>query len=780
MVGQRIARREDAKYLKGRGAYVDDLELPRMLHAAFVRSPHAHAEIGRIDTERALAVTGVHAVVTGADLRAACSGPLEIEVTLERPEVRTSRQPVLPVDKVRFIGEAAALVVADSRYIAEDAAELVDVDWRPLPPVLAAADALREGAPAIQDGIPDNNFAHIEYASGDVAAAFERAAHVFRKRFDAGRWSANPLETRGAVASYEPASGDYEVWSSCQSPHALRAFLAIIMGIREGQLRCHAPDVGGSFGVKGQIYPEEAALLIASQIVGRPVKWIEDRAEHLACTSHAKQMTVELEVAVAEDGRLIAFSGHYEGDAGAYAQFPPTPLIDVLQAAALLPNIYDLEAVRYSLDCAFTNKCPAGAARGVGWTSGQMVREALLDEIARTLEIDPGELRTRNCLPPNPTISKTGLAYDGGSYSESIERVLELCGYRALREQQQLLRATGRHPGIGISPFIEPCAYGTIHARALGLGGATYDTASLTVESDGSVIVRTGFHSHGQGHQTTFAQVAADALDVPMDCVHIIQAGDTDSATFGMGTFGSRGAVIGAELIARTAADVRIRLVACAAHLLGCASDEIELSEGVFSVRDDAARSMTLPELAGAFYYGGPETKPVGLEPLLSATRAYDPPESYANGAAVAAVEVDADTGLVEVKHMWFVEDCGVMLNPMIVEGQIAGGAAQGIGIALLEELVYDEGGQLSTGTLMDYLYTSATDVPDMTFDHLETRAPTASGVKGAGEGGAIAAAAAVIQAVADALSPYGARVTATPLTPDRVLALIDSVPRVT
>lgn len=495
----------------------------------------------------------------------------------------------------------------------------------------------------------------------------------------------------------------------------------------------------------------------------------------MAAASHAKQMTVDLEIAVDEQGRFLAFAAHFLGDAGAYAQGPATPLIDVLMAGAMLPSLYDPQAVRYTLDCALTNKCPAGAARGIGWSSIQMVRETLIDEIACALELDPAELRIRNCLSPAATKILTGLSFDGGSYAEAIRQVLELADYEELRRRQVALREQGRYLGIGVSPFVEAAMYGTIHARAAGLGGATYDTGSVTVEADGSVLVRTGFVSQGQGHQTTFAQVAADALAVPLESVRIIQ-GDTDATTFGLGTFGSRSAVIAAELIGLAAGDLRDKLSACAAHLLGCAASEIELADGLLSVRGDQKRAMSLRELAGAIYHGGPEARPHGLDPVMSSTRFYDPPETYSNGVALALVEVDVDTGLVSVQHLWFVEDCGVMLNPMIVEGQLAGGAAQGLGMALLEEVVYDGDGQLLSGTLMDYLYPSAAEVPDMTFAHIETPAPDiASGVKGAGEGSAIATPAAVLQAVADALAPFGARVTCSPLRPDRVLALLDS-----
>ncbi len=772
-IGRRLPRLEDRRLLLGRGRYVDDVALPGMLEAAFVRSPFAHAAIGSIDVSAALELPGVHAVVTGSDLRAACSGPLQLEATLHRPEVRTTRQQVLPTDRVRFMGEPIAIVVADSRYVAEDGAVLVDVDWQPLPVVVDELAALEPGAPVLHDDIPDNNFGHLEASSGDVDGAFARADHVFNKRFHVGRSMAGPLECRGVIASYDTLTGDAEVWSACQGPHGLRAFLALITGIPEGRLRVISPDVGGGFGVKGGIFPEEPALLIASKIVGRPIKWIEDRVEHLAASSHSKEMTMEVEAAIAADGRLLGLRGRYVGNAGAYAQMPPTPMVDVMLAATMLPSLYDVDAVSYVVDCSFTNKCPAGAARGVGWAPGQLAREVLIDEIARELDIDPAELRLRNCIGPEPHTTATGLSYDGGSYEESIRAALALIGYDELRREQQRLRAEGRYLGIGISPFVEAAVFSTAFAQAAGFGAATFDTANVTVESDGSVIVRTPFHSHGQGHYTSFAQLVADEIGVPVESVRLEQ-GDTNTAVFGLGTFASRSMVIATGSIARAAREVRAKLLAVAGHLLETAPEDLELRDGLVTVRGAPAQSMPIGAVAAAIYYGGPAARPPDLEPTLSVTRHYDPPETYSNGTVVAVVEVDVETGIVEVVRIAAIEDCGTVVNPLIVDGQVAGAIAQGIGLALLEELHYDEDGQLLSSTLMDYLYPSAADVPAMEIGHLETPSPlTERGVKGMGEGGTIAAPAAVVAAVADALTPFGVKIDRAPVSPDYLISLL-------
>ena len=774
-IGRRLPRLEDGRLLLGRGRYVDDITLPRMVEAAFVRSPFGHAEMGAIDTAAALAVPGVHAVITGRDLREACTGPLVLEATLHRPEVRTTRQQVLPTDRVRFAGEPVALIVADTRYIAEDAAALVDVEWQPLPAVVDENDALEAGAPVLHDDILDNNFGHLEFSKGDVDGAFARADHVFTKRFYSARSMAGPLECRGTIASYDTLTGEAEVWSACQGPYGLRAFLALVTGIPEGRLRVISPDVGGGFGVKGGIFPEEPALLVASKIVGRPIKWIEDRVEHLAASSHSKEMTIELEAAVSAEGRILALRGRYVTNAGAYAQLPPTPMVDALLAAAMLPSLYDVDDVSYIVDCSLTNKCPGAAARGVGWAPGQVARELLVDEIASALEIDPGELRLRNCIGPEPRTSATGLQYDGGSYAESIHKALAAVDYDELRRRQAQLRSEGRYLGIGISPYVEPAAFSTAFAQAAGFAAAAFDTANVTVESDGSVVVRTPFHSHGQGHHTSFAQVAADELGVSVESVRIEQ-GDTSKAVFGLGTFGSRSAVIASGSIAWAARDVRAKILAVAGHLLEAAPEDLELRDGFVTVRGAPATSMPIGAVAAAIYYGGPAVRPPDLEPTLTATRHYDPPETYSNGTIVAVVEVDAETGIVEIERVSVVEDCGTVVNPLIVDGQVTGAVAHGIGLALLEELHYDEEGQLLTSSLMDYLYPSATEVPSVEIGHLETPSPfTEHGVKGMGEGGTIAAPAAVVCAVADALSPFRVRIDRSPVGPDYILSLLEN-----
>ena len=773
-VGQRIPRLEDARLLRGRGKYVDDVQLPGMLHAAFLRSPFAHAKVTKVDAEVARALEGVVLVLAAEDV----TDIPAIATGLPREEVVANSRPVLPAEKVRFVGEAVACVVATSRYVAEDALQLIDVEYEPLPVITDAEQALASDAPLLHEGTESNNFAHIELESGDVERAFAEADRVFKKRFHHGRFHAAPLETRGLVADWDAGAQEMTVWISTQIPHLVRTLLCHAIGLTEKQLRVIAPDVGGGFGLKLHLWPEDYLVASASKRLGRPVKWIEDRAESLAASLHAKEMICELEIATTSDGTFLAMKGRYVGDAGAYAAYPFTPLVDPLCAAVMLPNLYKVDAVRVEVDAAFTNKCPSGAYRGVGWTSGQTARELLVDEIARELGIDPMELRLKNTIPAEPCVSATGCRYDGGSYAAAQRKAMELIDYAGFRERQRAAREQGRYLGIGCSPFLEPGGWSGDMAKRMGFPFDYMDSARVTVEPDGSVVVALGLHSHGQAHQTTMAQVVADKLGVPIESVKIVQ-GDTSQTAYGAGTFGSRGAVIGYGSISRAAAEVADKVKQIAGHALEVSPEDIELREGNAVVRGAPDKSMPMIMVGFTAYFGAfvGGKRPPGLDPVLTSTRSYDPPETYANGCGTAIVEVDIETGAVTVERVAFVDDCGVMLNPMVVDGQIIGAAAQGIGGALYEELPYDQDGNFLAGNLLDYLYPSSTEIPPIEVGHIETPSPvTEGGVKGCGEGGTIAAPAAVVNAVADALSPLGVTIDRTPLDPNRVLALIRGV----
>jgi len=537
-----------------------------------------------------------------------------------------------------------------------------------------------------------------------------------------------------------------------------------------------APDVGGGFGLKLHLWPEDYLVSAASKRLNRPVKWVEDRSEALAASLHAKEIICDLELATKADGTFVAMRGRYVGDAGAYAAYPFTPLVDALCAAVMLPNVYDVQAVRFEVDAAFTNKCPAGAYRGVGWTSGQTARELLVDEAARELGIDPMELRLQNTIPDGePYVSGTGCKYDGGSYGAAQRKAMELIDYAAFRGRQEEARAQGRHLGIGFSPFLEPGGWSGELAKRMGFPFDYMDSARVTIEPDGSVVVAMGLHSHGQAHQTTMAQVVADKLSVPIESVKIIQ-GDTAQTAYGAGTFGSRGAVIGYGSISRAAEEVAEKVKQIAGLALEAAPEDIELKDGNAIVRGAPEKAMPMMMVGFTAYFGAfvGGKRPPGIDPVLTSTRSYDPPETYANGCVAAVVDVDVETGAVIVEKVVIVDDCGTILNPMVVDGQLVGAAAQGVGGALYEELRYDEDGNFLAGNLLDYLYPSTLEIPPIEVGHLQTPSPvTDGGVKGCGEGGTIATPAAVVNAVADALSPLGVTIARTPLDPSHVLSLI-------
>ena len=766
-VGRSLPRVEDPELLRGDARYLDDVRMPGLLDVAFVRSPYAHARLLDIRTDAAEAHDGVALVMTGAGLGDAP----EIVTGSSRPEAATWHRPLLPRDRVRYVGEPVAAVVASSRYAAEDACELIEVDYEPLEAVVDPEAAIAAGAPLLHDGTDSNNFAHIELEHGDVGAAFARAAQVVSKRFHFGRTHAAPLEGRGGIADW---SGDLTFWSSTQMPFLVRSMLAGLYGLPETAVRVLVPAVGGGFGLKVHLYVEEAILPLLSRLAGAPVKWAEDRYEHLAASGHSKEVVCDLELALADDGTFLALRGHLVGDGGAHQGHPWTSLIDPLCAASMLPGIYSIPAVRYEVDAAATNKCPSTAYRGVGWTSSQTAREALIDDAARLLGVDPLELRLRNCLPDGePAVSATGCRYDGGSYAESIRRARDLVDYERFRERQRRLRDEGTYVGVGFSPFVEQGGWAAQIAADMGFPGSGYlDSASVTVEPDGSVTLTTGLQTNGQGHATVLAQLAADGLGVRPQDVRVVQ-GDTATTAYSTGSWGSRTAVIAGGSVLRATEDVRRKLLQIAAGELEASEDDLDLEDGTIAVRGSPNRTLTVREVAAVAYAG---RAPAGIDPTLTATRSYDPPATYSNACIACIVEADAETGRVTVERLVVVEDCGTILNPLLVDGQVAGAIAQGVGAVLYEGLPYDENGQFLAGSLGEFLYPTAPELPDVEVDHLVTPSPvTEGGIKGMGEGGLIGAPAAVVNAVADALSPFGVSIDRTPLRPCDILAAIDA-----
>ena len=772
-VGRAVPRLEDARLLTGGGEFIADLRFPGALHCAFVRSPVPHALVRSVETGAAAAVHGVAAVLTAGDLpHVALEDLLPIEGLARTP------QPALAGERVRFAGEAVALVLAASRYEAEDGAELVELDYEPLPHVIDAAAAAAPDAPLLHPALGTNVVYRGARTIGDVEGAFARAAHVVSAPFAGNRYLAAPMEGRGCAARYEPAAGRLTFWSSTQSPHLLRRRLALATGIPEGRIRVLTPDVGGGFGLKIPIHPEEVAVALAARRLGRTVVWIEDRRENLLAAPHAKDQALETELALDADGRFLALRARIAGDAGAYSFNNASALIEPYLAAVLMPGVYRLPALAYEVLAVVTNKAPVAPYRGVGWTQGHCARELLIERAARRLGIDAVDLRRRNLVRPEdfPFESCTGMVYDSGSFLESLERAVELAGYDELRRGQAEERRRGRYRGIGVSPYVEPTGWGTEGSRQASWVLVSHDAARVAVEPSGEVTIAVGTPSQGQGHATVLAQLAADALGVGLDAVAVV-ANDTAATPISIaGTRASRAAVVTGGAVLRAATDLRARVLRVAGHLLEADPEDLDVVEGGVALRDAPSRSVTLREIAEAAYFQ-PGVRAAVAEPDLTVSAFYDPRPTYSNGTIVAVVEVDVETGGVIVERLVAVEDCGTILNPLVVDGQVCGAVAQGVGGALLEHAVYDDEGQPLAVTFADYLLPTAAEVPEIVVDHCTSPSPyTLGGIKGMGESGLIATPAAVAAAVADALAPFGAEVERLPLAPERVLAMIPDV----
>ena len=759
-----MPRLEDPRLLAGRGCFLADLPFPDGLHAAFVRSPLPHADIAGIDADAARGVDGVVAVLTAADLP-----HVPLVDLLPIDGLRKTPQHALASGRARFAGEAVALVLARDRYEAEDGAELVEVEYSPLPHVVDAEAAAAPGAPLLFPELESNVVYRALRTSGDPDAAFGRAAHVATAVFHGNRYTAVPLEGRGCAASYEPSSGELTVWSSTQSPHLLRRRLAMATGIGEARIRVITPDVGGGFGQKIPLHPEELAVALAARVTGRTIVWIEDRRENLLAAPHAKEQRIESELALGPDGGFLALRTRIVGDAGAYSFNNASALIEPYLAAGLMPGVYRIRNLASEVLAVVTNKAPVAPYRGVGWTAGHCARELLIDQAARELDLDPVELRRRNLVRPDefPYESATGMVYDSGSFRESLDLACEAIGYDDFRAEQRAARATGRCVGIGVSPYVEPTGWGTEGSAQSSWVLVSHDAARVTLEPSGEVTVAIGTPSQGQGHRTTVAQIVADVLGAAVEDVSLV-ANDTAATPISIpGTRASRTAVVLGGAVLKAAVELRERLLAIAGVLLETDPADLEVVDGGVALRDAPSRVVSLRELAETAYFQ-PWIRDAVAEPDLSTSAFHDPRATYANGCIVAVVDVDRGTGRVTVRRVVAVEDCGTVLNPEIVEGQVRGAVAQGIGGALLERLVYDEDGQPRSSTLMDYLLPSATDVPSIDVLHCVSPSPlTPGGIKGMGESGLIATPAAVANAVADALAPFGAKVDRLPLTPE-------------
>ncbi len=761
-VGARVQRREDPRLLTGHGVYIDDVRLPGMLHAAFARSPLAHARITSVDVERARALPGVVAVWTGPELNGDTVGPLWDY---------SSKHFAFPVvyalvdGEVCFVGDPVAIVVAESRYLAEDAVELIDVEYEQLPAVVGREFALSTEL-RTHSGFETNlAWAKSSAPDPDLERAFARSAHVVTHTVHQHRHLNVPLEPRGIVADWERGEEQLTVHISSQNPHMDREYFARVLGLGEHRIRVTMRDVGGGFGQKIFRGREETAAVLASRRLGQPVKWIEDRQENLTAANHARDEQMTVKIGVDEQGVIQAMHADYLGDVGAYPFMPGS--VPGAMALEVLPGPYRVEHYGWSGRAVFTNTSGLSAYRGP-WLLETVAREIVIDVLAREIEIDPAELRRRNILRGEemPYTTATGREYDRLTPAETFEAALGLIGYDAFRAEQERLRRQGRYLGIGVSTYVEPTA------GAQGPMGV--EVATIRIEPGGKVNVLMGTGSHGHSLETTMVQVVADQLGVPLEDVRLLQ-GDTAISPYGGGTAGSRSAVIGGGVARISAARLREKVLQIAGHMLEAAPEDLEIVQGVISVKGSPGASITLAKVASAAYYAA-HSLPEGIEPGLENTSRYAPPgATFANSTQVCTCEVDLETGQVTLLDYVVGGDYGVIINPMVVEGQVAGGVAQGIGGVLLEHMPYDEFGNPMAITFKDYLLPTTANVPDIRYVHLETPSDRPGGHKGVGEGGAIGAPAAVVNAIADALAPLGVTVVDQPLGPDRVLALIDA-----
>jgi carbon-monoxide dehydrogenase large subunit len=760
-VGRPVRRKEDARLLTGRGRYAADFRLPGMLHGAVLRSPHAHARLGAIRTDAAHAVPGVAAVITAVDLGDIGRIPVRLG---PRPGIVACLQPPLAREKVRYVGEPIAFVVAESRYVAEDALERLDVDWEPLPAVADARRAVEPGAPVVHEAIGGNVVATLDTTRGDADAALATAHTRVRERLAVQRHTGVPLETRGLTAAFEAGTGMLRLWGVAKVPHFNRRVLADLLDHPEHLIQFVELEVGGGFGIRGEFYPEDLLVPWAAMRLGRPVQWIEDRREHLMAANHSRQQWHETEIGFDRDGRIVALVDRFLTDMGGYIRTHGVVVPEL--TGALLPGPYRIPHYRSEIRCVLTTKTPTGTYRGPGRFEGTFVRERLMDIAAARLGLDPVELRRRNFVTPAEMPYDVGGAslgqatvYDCGDYASALQGALDALDLAGARRAQAAARREGRHVGIGVASLVEKA----------GLGPWEY--ARVEIDATGHVVVYSGVAAVGQGIETTLAQVCADELDVPPERITVVH-GDSARVPFGVGGFASRGAAVALPAAAAAARKVRDKILRVAAVTLEAAPEDLVLAGGGVHVRGAPDRRTTLRELARAAVPGPP-----GMEPGLHAVEVFRAPSmTYPYGTHAAMVEVDGDTGEVTILRYAIAYDVGRAVNPLIVDGQLVGGLAQGIGGALLEELVYDGEGQLLTTTFMDYLVPTVMEMPEVTAVRILEEAPTPLnplGVKGAGEGGSSGCGGAIANAVADALASLGVSITALPLTPDRISALI-------
>jgi aerobic carbon-monoxide dehydrogenase large subunit len=759
LVGARVKRREDPRLIRGLGQYVDDVNLPNTLHVAILRSPCAHAKIKNLDAEAARQLRGVIAVVTGSEIKDQVG---TLPVSGGNETLRVPKHYVLAVDKVCYVGEGVAAVVAEDRYTARDALDLIQVEYEPLPVVIDPEKALAPGGPVIHSEWPDNVAFRSEQKQGNLTKAFKEADKVVRQRLVHQRLAPIAVEPRGVVAHYLSSDKELTVWSSTQIPHMLRTNLAQMLKLPENEVRVIAPEVGGGFGSKLNVYAEEGLLGYLALKLNRPVKWIEGRRENIQVTIHGRGQVGEVEAAVKKDGTILGLRYKVIADIGAYHQLN-TPAIPPF-TGLMLSGGYKIPAISMELTAVFTNKMSTDAYRGAGRPEATYVIERMVDRIAQELKIDPVKVRRKNFPKPAefPFKTATGLVYDSGNYELALSKALRLAGYEKLRRDQKRLRNQGRYLGIGLSTYVEICAMGP---------KGMWEYGKVEVEPNGKVKVLSGSSPHGQGQETSFAQIVADELGVELDDITVVH-GDTATVPKGIGTFGSRATAVGGTAIYQSAQKVKEKAREIASHLLEVDPDDLNFAEGRFSVKGVPKQGLTIQQLAQSAQVA--KNLPKGMEPGLTADSQFEPSNfTFPFGTHICVVEVDPQTGKIEIKKYVAVDDCGKVINPLLVDGQIQGGIVQGMGQALFEEVIYDENGQLLTSSLMNYALPRGANLPRLNLTRTETPTPVNPlGIKGIGEAGTIGSTPAVVNAVVDALAPFGVTNIDMPLTPQKIWSM--------
>ncbi len=781
VVGKAIKRTEDPRLITGQAKYLEDIQLPGMSYAAILRSPHAHARIRAINTAKAAAVPGVIGVFTGQDFADLNPLPCAWQAGGVDNHVNTPR--ALEIDKVTFTGAGVAVVVAESRYIAEDAVNLIEVDWELLPVIVDAAKATQAGAPQLHENAPNNIV--MDWQCGDQAgtdSSLQAADVVVKQKIVNQRLIPTPMEPRGCIAQYVSATEEFTVWMTSQAPHVMRLLMtAFVFGIPETKMRVIAPQVGGGFGAKIFLYPEYVLVTALSQKLGRPVKWMETRQENYVATTHGRDHITEIEVGAQRDGTITGLKVNTYANLGGVLStiapgIPTTLYGRLLSGAYKIPNIY---CHVYGV---YTNTGMVDAYRGAGRPEATYVVERAVDLIAAELGLDPVDVRRKNFIQPedfpyDPVGILNGLKYDSGDYDKALDLALKIADYDGFRQEQAAARQQGRYLGIGFSSYIEICGVAPsawIGLPGEGWGAGLWESANVRVHLTGKVVVTTGSQSHGQGHETSVAQVTADELGIAVEDV-IVQHSDTLGTPFGYGTYGSRSTAVGTIAVYRSLQRIKDKAKAIGAHMLEAAVEDIVFEDGKVFVKGSPDNAKTIQEIAGAAAVA--YDLPAGMEPFLDDTAYYDPPNcTYPFGTHICVVEVDPETGQVNLKRYIAIDDVGKVINPMIVDGQVHGGIVQGVAQALWEGAIYDDNGQLVSGSLMDYALPRADLLPSLEVDRTETPSPVNPlGVKGAGETGTIAATPAVVNAVVDALSPLGVRHIDMPMTPQRVWQTIQA-----